>query len=408
MVQTQFMQQSRPVRSLGATLGAALIAVLAVCAPPPHGVTTAHTASHPTVAPSVRTYYVAAQEVDWDYAPTGINQIKGKPFDDQAKVFVEPGDTRIGRVYRKAIFREYTDATFTNQRRRTADEVHLGILGPTLRAVVGDTIKIVFRNNTSKPVSMHPHGVFYDKASEGAPYNDGTSGADKVDDMVPPGGMYTYEWHVPDRAGPGPEDLSSVVWLYHSHVVSPRATNAGLVGTIVITRPDMATKDARPTDVDREFVSLFTIFDENVSHYIDENLARLKKPVDPEDEDFKESNLMHSINGYVYGNQPGMVMNKGERVRWYLVGLGTEMDVHTPHWHGQTVLHQGRRTDAIELMPASMHVADMLTDSTGIWLYHCHVNDHIDAGMLSLYAVGPLEGVDATRIPAPVSGVTVQ
>ncbi len=26
----------------------------------------------------------------------------------------------------------------------------------------------------------------------------------------------------------------------------------------------------------------------------------------PEDEEFEESNLMHSINGYVYGNLPGL------------------------------------------------------------------------------------------------------
>lgn len=28
----------------------------------------------------VRMYYVAADEVEWDYAPTGINHMTGKPF----------------------------------------------------------------------------------------------------------------------------------------------------------------------------------------------------------------------------------------------------------------------------------------------------------------------------------------
>ena len=48
--------------------------------------------------------------------------------------------------------------------------------------------------------------------------------------------------------------------------------------------------------------------DENASHYIDDNIARLDDGanVDPEDEEFHESNLMHSINGYVYGNGPGL------------------------------------------------------------------------------------------------------
>ena len=365
------------------------------------GPTTAVTGTTPTSSrsPTTRTYYIAAKEVDWDYAPTGENRIKGQPFDDDARVFVEPSATRIGRVYRKAIYREYTDDSFTTEKQRTADDQHLGILGPTLRGAVGDTLRVVFRNNTKKPASVHPHGVFYDKASEGALYNDGSSADDKRDDMVAPGATYTYEWQIPERAGPGPDDPSSVVWLYHSHVVSPEATNAGLIGTIVVTRADKADANGRPTDVDREFVTLFTVFDENASAYASENLARLKGPVDAEDEGLVESNLMHAINGYVYGNQPGLLMQKGERVRWYLVAMGTEVDLHTPHWHGQTVLENGRRTDVVELMPASMKVADMVADSPGIWLYHCHVNDHITAGMLSLYAVGPLDRATLDKLP---------
>jgi hypothetical protein len=51
---------------------------------------------------------------------------------------------------------------------------------------------VLFKNDTPFPASMHPHGVFYDKASEGAPYADGTTGADTEDDAVPPGGTHTY------------------------------------------------------------------------------------------------------------------------------------------------------------------------------------------------------------------------
>ena len=43
---------------------------------------------------------------------------------------------------------------------------------------------------------MHPHGVLYNKSSEGSPYMDGTWGAEKADDRVPPGGLHTYTWHV--------------------------------------------------------------------------------------------------------------------------------------------------------------------------------------------------------------------
>ncbi|HET7399439.1 MAG TPA: hypothetical protein VFJ94_13050 [Intrasporangium sp.] len=52
---------------------------------------------------------------------------------------------------------------------------------------------------------------------------------------------------------------------------------------------------------------------------------------------------MHSINGYVYGNGPLPVLDVGQRVRWDTFSLGTEVDLHTPHWHGQTVVNNGMR-----------------------------------------------------------------
>jgi FtsP/CotA-like multicopper oxidase with cupredoxin domain len=36
-----------------------------------------------------------------------------------------------------------------------------------------------------------------------------------------------------------------------------------------------------------------------------------------------------------------------------------------------------------------MKIFDMVADNPGIWLLHCHVNDHIDAGMLTRFEVLP-------------------
>jgi FtsP/CotA-like multicopper oxidase with cupredoxin domain len=100
----------------------------------------------------------------------------------------------------------YTDATFTQLKARPKEWEHLGLLGPLVRAEVGDTIQVVFRNNLHFPTSMHPHGVFYQKASEGAVYHDGSD--DQGNQAVPPGATRTYTWPVPERAGPGPGDMS--------------------------------------------------------------------------------------------------------------------------------------------------------------------------------------------------------
>ena len=352
------------------------------------------------------TYYIAADEVDWDYAPGGVNKMMGMKFEGYSKTFVEKGPHRIGTVYRKAVYREYTDETFTQLKPRPAEWATAGILGPILRAEVGDTIKIIFKNNATRPYSMHPHGVFYDKDSEGAPYADGTSGADKDDDAVPPGKTHTYIWKVPERAGPGPNDPSSIVWLYHSHTNELKDVESGLVGAMIITRRGMADADGKPKDVDREFVCLFLLFDENASWYLDHNIQTftsdpkgVKKlefaPVDDQGNfsgvgsGFTVANAKFAINGYIYGTGPMMTMKKGERVRWYLVALGEQFSVHTPHWHGNVVLHDGKRTDVVPLMQAQMETVDMVPDNPGIWMFHCHIDDHMDAGMATVYKVEP-------------------
>src|SRR4051794_15344139 len=191
-------------------------------------------AAAPSRPGKVRTYYIAADEVRWDYAPQGRNLITGQPFGDAENVFVGRGPHRIGSVYKKAVYREYTDASFSRLKPRGPESQHLGLLGPIIRAEVGDTIKVVFKNNATRPYSIHTHGVLYAKNSEGAPYDDGTAGADKHDDAVPPGDTHLYTWQVPPRAGPGPHDGSSVMWMYHSHTDEVADTNSGLIGPLII------------------------------------------------------------------------------------------------------------------------------------------------------------------------------
>ena len=67
------------------------------------------------------------------------------------------------------------------------------------------------------------------QADEGANYNDSVAFAAKPGDGVPPGGVYTYRWAAPARAGPGPDDGDTVSWLYHSHLDEGADVAAGLV-----------------------------------------------------------------------------------------------------------------------------------------------------------------------------------
>src|SRR5215813_96019 len=139
----------------------------------------------------VRIHFIAAEEIEWDYGPAGRDEAMGHAFSDFEKGHMEPGPHRIGRVYKKCVYREYTDAKFNRLVERSGDQQYLGILGPILYAEVGDTLKVVFKNRASRPYSMHPHGVLYNKNSEGSMTNDGTTGGTTFLSRVPEDGRDT-------------------------------------------------------------------------------------------------------------------------------------------------------------------------------------------------------------------------
>src|SRR5450432_4906723 len=100
----------------------------------------------PNEPPKIHTYYIAADEVEWDYAPSGMNKMMGMKFEGYPLTYVEQGPHRIGKVYRKAIYREYTDESFAHLKPRAPEWERTGILGPVIRAEVGDTIHVFFKN----------------------------------------------------------------------------------------------------------------------------------------------------------------------------------------------------------------------------------------------------------------------
>ena len=321
------------------------------------------------VAPATVRYFVAAEPVDWDYAPLGRDPAFDRPLP-------EPWGRR--HVYPKLRYIQYTDATFSV---RVEGPPSAGILGPVLRVVVGDTLEVVFLNRTDGPVSMHPHGVRYGRGSEGAAYEPGGMSRG----IAPPGGRVTYTWAADEGAGPTPREPSSKVWLYHSHVAHDHEIQRGLVGTIVVTDPRRANPDRTPRDVDRELTAFFMVWDENRDESAHEAGHEAGHDA-PEAE--HEANLKHAINGRFFANLEGLEMKVGERVRWYLVALGNEADLHTAHWHAETVATElGSRTDVVELLPASMRVVDMFPRNPGTWLFHCHVSDHMMAGMFTRYVI---------------------
>ncbi|HKW44413.1 MAG TPA: multicopper oxidase domain-containing protein [Candidatus Eremiobacteraceae bacterium] len=316
---------------------------------------------------AVRTYFIAADEVLWDYAPGGQDLISGRPLPS-----LPP--SALGRRYRKVIYRAYTDASFTRLEPRSSSQAYQGLLGPTLHAVVGDTIEVRFKNNSPLAAGMAMAGL----DSPGGP--------------VAPGAARTYRWHIPASSGPGANDASSVAWRYYSPVDENRDENTGMIGAVIVTKRGFAKADGSPSDVDREVPVLFTMMEESQSRLIDANLADPSlnpRHVVRTSPNFFADNVFFSIDGYTYGTMPMVTVREGERTRWYIIVTRSGFDAHAPHWHGQTLLQNGMRTDAFQVQIDEIAVADMVPDNPGIWLFHCHVHSHLMAGMEARYKVVP-------------------
>jgi FtsP/CotA-like multicopper oxidase with cupredoxin domain len=87
--------------------------------------------------------------------------------------------------------------------------------GPVLQARVGDRVIVHFHNGLDEPTTLHWHGLRIPSAMDGNPM---------VQDPIPAGGDFTYDFVVPD---------AGTFW-YHPHVNTIVQLDRGLYGAIVV------------------------------------------------------------------------------------------------------------------------------------------------------------------------------
>ena len=47
------------------------------------------------------------------------------------------------------------------------------------------------------------------------------------------------------------------------------------------------------------------------------------------------------------------------------------------------------RDVAIKILPAQFVTADMVPDRVGTWMFHCHIDEDMEMGMMAMYQVLP-------------------
>ncbi|KFQ48648.1 Coagulation factor V, partial [Nestor notabilis] len=312
-----------------------------------------------------RRYYIAAKEVCWNYA----GYKKSTMMNDKT--------CKDGTTY-KVIFQSYTDSTFTTLQDEDEYNEHLGILGPVIRAEVDDVILVHFKNLASRPYSLHAHGLFYEKSSEGSIYDDESTAWFKEDDQVQPNNSYIYVWYANRRSGPVQSGAACRSWIYYSDLNMEKDIHSGLIGPILICQKGTFSKSNNSGTSTRDFFLLFMVFDEEKSWYFDK---RSRRPCTEKIQERQQCHKFYAINGITY-NLQGLRMYEGELVRWHLLNMGGPKDIHVVNFHGQTFIEQGKpqhQLGTYMLLPGSFRTVEMKPQRPGWWL--------LDTGMQASYLV---------------------
>jgi FtsP/CotA-like multicopper oxidase with cupredoxin domain len=285
----------------------------------------------PVAGAATREFWVAAVPVTWNMIP---NQ-----RDDITKTIYDPVQT----VFPTVVYRRYTRRWSHPLPNNPGGGNHDLIPGPLLRARVGDKLIVHFKNMDhvfGRPHSMHFHGVHYPPSSDGA-YVPGLSGRDAD---VMPGQTWTY------RLDAGAN--SNGAWPYHDHSPSMHDSIMGGMYGMLSIRP---RSEPLP---DREFVVVFA-----------------------------EMGDFQSIDGRAFvGNTPVFQSRVGQLVQWDVMAMGSEH--HTFHVHGHRWISSGGAPrDTQTVGPAESFRFRWREDAPGTWLYHCHVEEHMAAGMIGTYHV---------------------
>jgi FtsP/CotA-like multicopper oxidase with cupredoxin domain len=232
--------------------------------------------------------------------------------------------------------------------------------GPTIEAVEGDRVRIIFENHLPEYFAPHWHGLELPIGQDGTP---GIS-----QDPIPPHASHTYEFTLRQNG----------TFFYHSHM--PMQEMMGMIGLFIVH--PAASHEPR---VDRDFGVILQGWALLPNNTVPNSLAM-------------EFNWL-TLNGKSGPATTPLVVKRNERVRIRLVNLG--MDHHPIHLHGHHFFLTGTEAGRVRgpvVVPENTIVVgvaqardiEFVASNPGDWMLHCHLPHHMMNQMVTM--VGPLTG----------------
>jgi FtsP/CotA-like multicopper oxidase with cupredoxin domain len=233
--------------------------------------------------------------------------------------------------------------------------------GPTIEVVEGDKVRIIVHNELPEATSMHWHGLDVPNSMDGV--------IGLVQDAIPPGGMFTYEFELRQNG----------TFFYHTHVAMQQAL--GMVGLFIVH-----PKASWDPPVDRDFALILQEWAILPGASVTNTMSM-------------EFNIF-TINGRAAPYITPMVVRLGDRVRIRLVNFSV-IDHHPMHLHGMTFWVTGTEggripesawypSNNVLVAVAQARDIEFVANNPGDWIMHCHMFHHMMNFMSSM--AGPMGG----------------
>jgi len=251
--------------------------------------------------------------------------------------------------------------------------------GPTLTVTVGEKLRVHVQNNLDLMHSFHTHLSNYDQEDDGAQTNiiSGVgSGA-----MIPPRGEWTYDF---EPTEPG-------IYYYHCHsadggLMISQHIRQGLYGAIIVKAPD-------DPPVRDEVIFMAEIghetAGENVPRYLMNGMG-LPGGEHALEQAYKDGGF-DAVAAQLNKTVPAIEAKVGEELRVHVINIGDQ--IHSFHAHNVNHISEGALqgrmwpANVLPLLPGAADTLRFTFTKPGLWLFHCHVVVHADAGMIGLFVI---------------------
>jgi manganese oxidase len=248
--------------------------------------------------------------------------------------------------------------------------------GPMIKIDTGDTIRVIFNNETPMASDIHWHGLPIPNDQDGvSPY---------TQDMVRSGESFTYEFTVDEP----------MIAMYHAHMHSQISVPNGMFGAFIVGENPIP-------------------YGETISGIeIPEDLV-LAEEIPMVLNDAGVIGL--TLNGKSFPATAPMVLQEGEwaSVHYYNEGL----TAHPMHLHGFPQLVYAKDgipldypywADTINVAPGERFSVLFQGSMPGVWVWHCHILTHVESeeGLFGMATAVIVEGAAAAEESADEEPVT--